>query len=91
MDEQERIVGILDESDILLAVHKDTSNYRKPVNACMTQNLVTVQPSTSLEEMTAILGKGLAGLLYVDAKFYGLITKVDLLNHLRRELLERKD
>lgn len=86
-----KVVGILDESDILLAVHKDSSNYKKPVRDHMTHNLVTIKPSAAFEEVTAILGKGMAGLLYHDGKFYGLITKVDLLNHLRRELLGKKD
>ncbi len=89
--EEGKVVGILDESDILLAVHKDPANYRRPVSAHMTHNLVTVQPSATVEEITAILGKGLAGLLYSEGKFYGLITKVDLLNHLRRELLGKKE
>ncbi len=84
--EDGRVVGLLDESDILLAVHKDVSNYRKPVKEHMTHNLVTVQPSTSLEEITTILNKDLVGLLNCDGKFYGLITRVDLLNHLRRSL-----
>jgi len=88
--EDGRVVGILDESDILLAVHKDISNYHKPVREYMTDNLVTVQASTAFDEMTTILEKGLAGLLYCEGKFYGLITRVDLLNHLRRELLEKK-
>jgi len=85
--EDGRVAGILDESDILMAVHKDVCNYHKPVSGHMTQNLVTVQPSASVEEMTAILGKGLTGLLYCEGKFYGLITRVDLLNHLRREMM----
>ena len=84
--EEGRVVGILDESDILMAVHKDASNYRKPVRDHMTHNLVTVQPSTPLEEITTILNKGLVGLLNSEGKFYGLITRVDLLNHLRRTL-----
>lgn len=84
--EDGRVVGLLDESDILMAVHKDISNYRKPLREHMTHNLVTVQPSTSLEEITTILNKGLVGLLNCDGKFYGLITRVDLLNHLRRTL-----
>ncbi|OIN99883.1 MAG: cystathionine beta-synthase [Elusimicrobia bacterium CG1_02_56_21] len=84
--EEGHVVGILDESDILMAVHKDASNYRKPVRDHMTHNLVTVQPSTPLEEITTILNKGLVGLLNSEGKFYGLITRVDLLNHLRRTL-----
>jgi len=89
--EDGKVAGILDESDILLAVQKDTANYHKPVREHMTHNLVTVQTSARLEEITAILAKGMAGLLYHEGKFYGLITKVDLLNHLRRELLGNKE
>ena len=88
--EDDGVAGILDESDILLAVHKDISNYHKPARDYMTHNLVSVQPSASIEELTDILGRGLAGLLYCEGKFYGLITRVDLLNHLRRELLINK-
>jgi cystathionine beta-synthase len=84
--EDGKVVGILDESDILMAVHEDTSNYGKPVRERMTRNLVIVQPATPIKELAAILDKGLAGLLYCDGRFYGLITRVDLLNHLRRQL-----
>ncbi|MCX5789677.1 MAG: pyridoxal-phosphate dependent enzyme [Elusimicrobia bacterium] len=84
--EDEKVVGILDEADILMAVHNDAANYRKPVREHMTRNLVTVQHSTPLNEMFALLDKGLAGILYHEGKFYGLITRVDMLNHLRRKL-----
>lgn len=88
--EKGRVIGILDESDILVAVNKDVSNYHKAVRKFMTGNLVTVQTSTSMEEISAILEKGMVGLLYCDDKFYGLITRVDFLNHLRRKLLDSK-
>ena len=84
--EDEKVVGILDEADILMAVHNDAANYRKPVREHMTRNLVTVQHSTPLNEMFALLDKGLVGILYYEGKFYGLITRVDMLNHLRRKL-----
>jgi len=83
--EGDKVVGILDESDILVAVHEDAANYRKPVRGTMTRELVTVEPSTPIHELAAILNKGLAGLLYCEGRFYGLITRVDLLNHLRRK------
>ncbi|MBI5244139.1 MAG: pyridoxal-phosphate dependent enzyme [Elusimicrobia bacterium] len=82
----DEVVGILDESDLLLAVHEDASNYCKPVRDRMTRDLVAVRTSTPLKELTAILNKGLVGLLYCGDRFYGLITRVDLLNHLRRNL-----
>jgi cystathionine beta-synthase len=84
--QDDRVVGMLDESDILLAVHEDAAAYHEPVREQMTQNLVTVQSSAPLQEIVAILDKGLAGLLYHEGKFYGLITRVDLLTHLRRKL-----
>jgi cystathionine beta-synthase len=81
-----KVVGLLDESDILLAVHDDINAYRKPVRDRMTQKLETVQASTPLREVVTILDRGLVGLLYHEGRFYGLITRVDLLNHLRRKL-----
>lgn len=87
----DRVAGIIDEADILLAVQKDAANYRGPVSGCMTRKLVTLQAGAPLEELVAVLEKGLAAILYSDGKFYGLITRVDLLNHLRRKLLDRKD
>jgi len=84
--EEGKVVGLLDESDILLAVHEDAANYRNPVRRHMTANLVRVQSSAPIREATAILDKGLVVLLYHQDRFYGLITRVDILNHLRRKL-----
>ena len=52
----------------------------------MTRKLVIMEPATLIKELAAILNKGMAGLLYCEGRFYGLITRVDLLNHLRRKL-----
>src|SRR6185369_6061262 len=40
----EKIVGMLDESDLLLAVHDDPRQFLEPVRSIMTRNLVTVEP-----------------------------------------------
>ena len=84
--EGDKVVGLLDESDILLAVREDAANYRRPARRHMTRNLVTVRSATPFQEIVAILDKGLVGLLYHEDKFHGLITRVDLLNFLRRKL-----
>ena len=84
--EEGRAVGILDESDLLVAVHDDESHFRQPVRAAMTSRLKTVPPATSLEEVRRILDQGLVALVVENDHFLGLITRSDLLSHLRRRL-----
>jgi cystathionine beta-synthase len=84
--EDGRAVGILDESDLLLAVHDDESHFRRPVRSAMTSRLETVPPSASLDDVRRILDKGLVALVVESGHFLGLITRSDLLVHLRRRL-----
>jgi cystathionine beta-synthase len=84
--EQGRPVGILDESDLLLAVHGDPARFRQPVRTAMTSRLETLPHTASLDEVTRILDAGKVALIMQDGRFLGLITRTDLLNHLRRRL-----
>jgi len=84
--EGEKIVGMIDESDLLLAVHEEPARFREPVRRIMTRNLVTVEPSASIESLSPLFDRGLVVILMVDGKFDGLITRMDVLNHLRRRL-----
>jgi cystathionine beta-synthase len=84
--ENGQAVGILDESDLLLAVHDDESHFRRPVRTAMTSRLETVPSSASLEDVRHILDKGLVALVVECDHFLGLITRSDLLSHLRRRL-----
>ena len=43
-------------------------------------------PSASLAELEAVLDRGLVAIVADDGGFHGLITRFDLLNHLRRTL-----
>jgi cystathionine beta-synthase len=52
----------------------------------MTSRLKTVSPATSLEEVRRILDQGLVALVVENDHFLGLITRSDLLSHLRRRL-----
>lgn len=81
-----RAVGILDESDLLLAVHDDESRFRRPVREAMTSRLKTVPPTASLQDVEDILDQGLVALVVEGDHFLGLITRSDLLSHLRRRL-----
>ena len=79
-------VGILDESDVLLAVHADEGRFREPVRTAMTSKLETVPVSATLEDVLKVLDAGLVALVMDGGKFLGLITRSDLLAHLRRRL-----
>lgn len=81
-----QVVGILDESDLLLAVHNDETRFRQPVRTAMTSRLETVPSTARLEDVRRILDKGLVALVVEDGHFLGLITRSDLLSHLRRRL-----
>jgi cystathionine beta-synthase len=81
-----RLVGVIDESDILLGVHADASHFRQPVASAMTTRLETLAPDASLAELQAELDRGLVAIIADASGFHGLITRFDLLNHLRRTL-----
>jgi len=81
-----KIVGMVDESDLLLAVHDDPKLFLEPVKSIMTRNLVTVQRTASVDSLSPLFDRGLVVILMVDDQFYGLITRMDVLNHLRRRL-----
>lgn len=81
-----QLVGVIDESDILLGVHNDASHFRTTVASAMTGRLETLPPDASLASLQAELDRGLVAIIADASGFHGLITRVDLLNHLRRSL-----
>ena len=83
---ENRVIGIIDESDILLKVASDASQFRSQVVGTMTHQVETLRPDTSLETLRATLDRGLVAIIADSEHFYGLITRFDLLNHLRRTL-----
>jgi cystathionine beta-synthase len=82
-----RIIGIIDESDVLLKIDSDASQFRTLVSETMTQKIETLAPNASLTTLHSILNKGLVAIIVDQNQFYGLITRFDLLNHLRRSLM----
>ncbi|MBP9837801.1 MAG: pyridoxal-phosphate dependent enzyme [Proteobacteria bacterium] len=84
--EGEKIVGILDESDLLMALYRDNKNLKILVKEVMTSKLEKVSVNTSLEEVMKIINKGLVVIVEEREKFLGLITQMDLINHLRQKL-----
>ena len=84
--EGERIVGLIDEYDMLHAVTRGESHFREAVRKHMTTDLETLAPDATLPEVQAILDRDHVAIIADRERFYGLITRIDLLNSLRRKL-----
>jgi cystathionine beta-synthase len=85
-----RIIGIVTEEDILLRVYEQPEHFREPVTAAMESNLVTLPPSAPAEKLKEIFERGMVAIVVDGDEFLGLITRIDLLNWLRRQELNRK-
>ena len=81
-----RPIGILDESDVLLAVQANEERFRDAVRTAMTTRLKTLPATSTIEDVYAILNEGLVALVTDGSEFVGLITRFDLLNYMRRRL-----
>jgi cystathionine beta-synthase len=81
-----RLVGIIDESDLLLHVTTEAKHFGSQVAGTMTSQLQTLAPSASMQQLREVLDRGLTAVIHDAGRFYGLITRFDLLNHLRRTL-----
>ncbi len=55
-------------------------------DTAMTQALETLRPDAGLPALRAVLDRGLVAIIADDERFHGLVTRFDLLNHLRRSL-----
>jgi cystathionine beta-synthase len=81
-----KVVGIIDESDLLLAVYGHPARFREPVSSAMNDRLDVIEAKRPLADLLAIFNRGHAALVVHHGEFLGLITRIDLLNHLRRSL-----
>ena len=81
-----KIVGIVDESDLLLALFSKKSNLKSTISEVMNKTLEKVPSSGSLEDLIPIFKKGYVAIVEDQGKFVGLITQMDMINHLRQSL-----
>ncbi|HMN40974.1 MAG TPA: cystathionine beta-synthase [Phycisphaerales bacterium] len=87
-DSDGRVVGILDEGDILLGVHTDTEAFERPVSDFMTRRVETVSPDAPVGSLMPIFRADRVAIVVDKAgEFYGLITKLDMIHYLRAQLI----
>jgi len=81
-----RLVGILDESDIVHIMNTDEitrqARFAKPVSSAMTRDLDTVQVTEPLDALIPLFDRDRVAIVLDGETFVGLIARVDLINHL---------
>jgi cystathionine beta-synthase len=78
------IVGIVDESDVLLHVYGDEKRFLDPVSTAMVSKLNMLEVTAPMESLLPVFDRGHVAIVVDAGKFVGLITRIDLLNYLRR-------
>lgn len=84
--EADRVVGILDESDLLMHVHADPARFKDPVSTAMVRELETIAPDAPVSSLLPIFQRDHVAIVADGERFVGLITRIDLLNYLRKQL-----
>lgn len=82
----DRIVGIVDESDVLLHVYSHEERFRDPVSTAMVSKLQMLDVTSPIEALLPVFGAGHVAIVVDGGRFLGLITRIDLLNYLRRRV-----
>lgn len=81
-----RLVGILDESDLVHVMNTDEitrkERFARPVSSAMTRDLDTVQVGESLDALIPLFDRDRVAIVLDGEAFVGLITRTDLINHL---------
>jgi cystathionine beta-synthase len=85
MDDEE-LIGIVDESDVLLHVYGDESRFRDPVSTAMVTKLDVLDVKSPIESLLPVFDRGQVAIVKDGTRFFGLITRIDLLNYLRRRV-----
>src|SRR5579875_1240346 len=84
--EGDRIVGIIDESDLLLHVYGDEKRFLDPVSSAMVGKLQLLDVKSPIEALLPVFDAGHVAIVMDGERFLGLITRIDLLNYLRRRV-----
>jgi len=81
-----RLIGLIDESDLLEAVEdrRQDQRFKQPVSAAMTAKLHTLQAHEPLDALLPIFERDEVAIVMEGKEFLGLITRIDLINYLRR-------
>jgi len=82
-----RVVGLLDESDLLAAVEGADAHraqaFQAEVQSAMTPKVKTLQAREPVESLLRVFDRDEVAVVLEGEELVGVITRVDLINHLR--------
>lgn len=83
----DEVIGIVDEWDLLTAIaNADETILNEPLYEYMSKDVLFVSVEDDLSKVVSLLKQGLLVIVKKENQFYGLITKMDYINYLRRKL-----
>lgn len=84
--EGRRLIGILDESDLLMHVQQNPERFENPVSDAMVREVETLPADASMDALLAVFQRDHVAVIQDGDHFVGLITRIDLLNFLRQRM-----
>jgi cystathionine beta-synthase len=83
--EGDRIVGLVDESDLLGAVLTlgESQAFDRPVREVMVTRLETISADAPIRDLVPLFKKDFVAIVMEGERFLGLVTRIDLINHFR--------
>lgn len=81
-----KIIGLIDESDILLGIYEDKDSFQMKVAEVMVSDLETVPPTARIDDIVQLFKQDKVAIIADGDRFFGLITQIDLINHLRKAM-----
>jgi cystathionine beta-synthase len=86
LDDRGALVGIVDESDVLVAASGGSDGFARPIADVMSSRVETLEPGAPIAALLPLFEQGKVGVVVEPSTgaLVGLVTRVDLINHLRR-------
>ncbi len=84
--EKGRIIGLVDESDLLMNLYNKPEKFHEPVKNAMINGLEKIAPDTSFSSVMDVFDRGHVAIVVEEEHFLGLVTRTDVLAHLRRSM-----
>jgi cystathionine beta-synthase len=84
--DDDKLIGIITEDDILRFAFGRPERFKEAVRNAMTATFLRVDKTLSINNLVAMLEVCASAAVMDGDKFYGLITRSDVLNYLRRQV-----